>query len=113
MCPADGRVLHFGRVERGTGRVEQVKGVHYPLSSFLGPDSPAHHPTPAPTAQHTDLFHIVVYLAPGDYHHFHSPAEWTAQVRRHFHGEAVSESRACGSQASIVDTGCPSPQASC
>ncbi|CAM9258710.1 unnamed protein product, partial [Lampetra fluviatilis] len=35
------------------------------------------------------LFHVVVYLAPGDYHRFHSPARWTLQHRRHFPGRLV------------------------
>ncbi|OMJ16363.1 Phosphatidylserine decarboxylase proenzyme 1, mitochondrial [Smittium culicis] len=39
-----------------------------------------------------DLFYAVVYLAPGDYHRFHSPANFTATIRRHFHGELYSVS---------------------
>ncbi|TKS84861.1 Phosphatidylserine decarboxylase proenzyme, mitochondrial [Collichthys lucidus] len=33
-----------------------------------------------------DLFHVVVYLAPGDYHCFHSPTDWRVELRRHFPG---------------------------
>ena len=33
------------------------------------------------------LHHLVVYLAPGDYHRFHSPADWTVTFRRHFPGK--------------------------
>ena len=32
------------------------------------------------------LFYCVIYLAPGDYHRFHSPANWSVQYRRHFPG---------------------------
>lgn len=39
--------------------------------------------TPAETA----LYHISIYLAPGDYHHFHSPTEWSIFMRRHFPGK--------------------------
>ncbi|KAF9942057.1 phosphatidylserine decarboxylase 1 [Modicella reniformis] len=38
------------------------------------------------------LFFCVVYLAPGDYHRFHSPANWVAETRRHFSGELYSVS---------------------
>jgi phosphatidylserine decarboxylase len=38
------------------------------------------------------LFFAVIYLAPGDYHRFHSPAAWVVQKRRHFSGELFSVS---------------------
>lgn len=40
----------------------------------------------------TALYYIVVYLAPGDYHRFHSPCSWVAEKRRHFAGELYSVS---------------------
>ncbi|KAI9809792.1 MAG: hypothetical protein M1825_000225 [Sarcosagium campestre] len=40
----------------------------------------------------TALYYVVVYLAPGDYHRFHSPASWVAEKRRHFAGELYSVS---------------------
>lgn len=33
------------------------------------------------------LYHCVVYLAPGDYHRFHSATKWTINYRRHFPGK--------------------------
>lgn len=36
-----------------------------------------------------DLFHVVIYLAPGDYHCFHSPTDWRVELRRHFPGESL------------------------
>jgi len=38
----------------------------------------------------TKLFHCIIYLAPGDYHKFHSPADWTLTFRRHFPGKLFS-----------------------
>ncbi|KAI9814247.1 MAG: phosphatidylserine decarboxylase 1 [Pycnora praestabilis] len=40
----------------------------------------------------TALYYVVVYLAPGDYHRFHSPTAWVAEKRRHFAGELFSVS---------------------
>ncbi|KAJ4477328.1 phosphatidylserine decarboxylase 1 [Lentinula aciculospora] len=36
------------------------------------------------------LFFTVIYLAPGDYHRFHSPTAWVVEKRRHFVGELFS-----------------------
>jgi len=38
------------------------------------------------------LFFCVIYLAPGDYHRFHSPVSWVIERRRHFAGELYSVS---------------------
>lgn len=38
------------------------------------------------------LFFCVIYLAPGDYHRFHSPTAWVVERRRHFVGELFSVS---------------------
>lgn len=40
----------------------------------------------------TSLYYAVVYLAPGDYHRFHSPTNWVVERRRHFAGELFSVS---------------------
>ncbi|KAK5100385.1 phosphatidylserine decarboxylase 1 [Lithohypha guttulata] len=40
----------------------------------------------------TKLYYLVVYLAPGDYHRFHSPVSWVCTSRRHFAGELYSVS---------------------
>lgn len=94
--PADGTILHYGRVKEGI--VEQVKGVNYSIQGFLGPSGEKEskplldddfqkqlHSRP----DH-ELFHCIIYLAPGDYHRFHSPSTWTVKHRRHFPGELLS-----------------------
>jgi phosphatidylserine decarboxylase len=47
-------------------------------------------PTSAKTP--TGLYYCVIYLAPGDYHRFHSPVSWVVESRRHFAGELYSVS---------------------
>jgi phosphatidylserine decarboxylase len=167
VSPADGKVLHFGKIEGR--RVEQVKGLSYSLDALLGGDTAsdaqsiefdetsdsqikdqeefadingityslddllagkkedsAHRDKERSgkdasiehdsNAQHdkdiamvasevamarangkqlasgNSLFFAVVYLAPGDYHRFHSPTNWVVEKRRHFAGELFSVS---------------------
>ena len=76
-----------------TGRVEQVKGVSYQLDHFLGknnltPDQTSY----TPHNSNNRLYQCVLYLAPGDYHCFHSPVDWTVETRKHFPGELLSVS---------------------
>ncbi|KAM9304753.1 phosphatidylserine decarboxylase proenzyme, mitochondrial-like [Gastrophryne carolinensis] len=97
VSPCDGHVLHCGRT-RGA-QIEQVKGLTYSLESFLGPQdwreqANAGLPFLQQLGVHpaNRLFHHVIYLAPGDYHRFHSPADWIIQHRRHFPGTLLSVS---------------------
>ncbi|KAK8189851.1 phosphatidylserine decarboxylase-domain-containing protein [Phyllosticta capitalensis] len=48
--------------------------------------------SPMTTQKATALYYCVIYLAPGDYHRFHSPASWVVESRRHFAGELYSVS---------------------
>ena len=48
--------------------------------------------SPASTKAPTALYYVVLYLAPGDYHRFHSPTSWVVEKRRHFAGELYSVS---------------------
>ncbi|KAL6707463.1 phosphatidylserine decarboxylase 1 [Coniothyrium glycines] len=47
---------------------------------------------PASSKTPTALYYCVIYLAPGDYHRFHSPVSWVVESRRHFAGELYSVS---------------------
>lgn len=61
-------------------------------SGALPPILQRHSPGREGVAEENDLFFCVVYLAPGDYHRFHSPTSWVAERRRHFRGELYSVS---------------------
>ncbi|XP_049721309.1 phosphatidylserine decarboxylase proenzyme, mitochondrial isoform X3 [Elephas maximus indicus] len=100
ISPSDGKILTFGQVKNC--EVEQVKGVTYSLESFLGPRTSMEDlPSPPVTScrsfksqlvtrEGNELYHCVIYLAPGDYHCFHSPTDWTISHRRHFPGSLMS-----------------------
>ncbi|XP_054468705.1 phosphatidylserine decarboxylase proenzyme, mitochondrial isoform X2 [Anoplopoma fimbria] len=94
ISPADGKILHFGQVKNS--EVEQVKGVTYSLENFLGPQKRRGNESSSSfrdlllSSPDNDLFHVVVYLAPGDYHCFHSPTDWKVELRRHFPGSLLS-----------------------
>eukprot|EP01062_Namystynia_karyoxenos_P074330 TRINITY_DN7121_c0_g1_i1.p1 TRINITY_DN7121_c0_g1~~TRINITY_DN7121_c0_g1_i1.p1 ORF type:complete len:498 (+),score=123.58 TRINITY_DN7121_c0_g1_i1:91-1494(+) len=97
--PVDGRVVICGVVSGD--RVEQVKGVTYSMAQFLG----EHHAEMLNASSHVrrqweiseeavaqrsggrnKLFHLVIYLDPGDYHRMHAPCDFTIQRLRHFPG---------------------------
>uniref|UniRef100_H2YIT1 phosphatidylserine decarboxylase n=1 Tax=Ciona savignyi TaxID=51511 RepID=H2YIT1_CIOSA len=96
VSPVDGRVLYSGLL--CDGRVEQLKGMSYSVQQLMGPLRDTNAP-PSSSTEYVDrvlmskrnkLFTCTIYLAPGDYHRFHSPVSWTVLHRRHFAGELLS-----------------------
>ena len=53
-------------------------------------DDDCFHRTCLSDGENNTLYQCVVYLAPGDYHRFHSCADWKVAFRRHFPGELLS-----------------------
>lgn len=118
VSPVDGTIMCMSVVD--SGRLEQVKGVSYSLSQFMGSTSSQSDsvstdssgsvpwPTKCESANaesdrqfqqqllsgggdgDSRLYQCVIYLAPGDYHRFHAPADWYVQRRRHFVGQLLS-----------------------
>lgn len=80
VCPSDGKILAMGsinppftRSSSGETMVfpEQIKGVSYALKDLVTPEifeKFVHRKDP--------IYYCTIYLAPGDYHRFHSPTEW-------------------------------------
>lgn len=74
----------------------QVKGVTYSLEQFLCgreersvPAGDEYRRALLKNPKNT-LFQCILYLAPGDYHRFHSPTEWQPNRRLHVAGELLS-----------------------
>ncbi|KAJ8326825.1 phosphatidylserine decarboxylase 1 [Batrachochytrium dendrobatidis] len=91
VSPADGRILHFGPVD-SNGCIEQVKGISYPVKALLGPSALFADSQSISPSKGNSFFQIVIYLAPGDYHRFHSPVDWTVSNVRHFAADLFSVS---------------------
>eukprot|EP00512_Aurantiochytrium_limacinum_P000658 CAMPEP_0171494706 /NCGR_PEP_ID=MMETSP0958-20121227/5707_1 /TAXON_ID=87120 /ORGANISM="Aurantiochytrium limacinum, Strain ATCCMYA-1381" /LENGTH=463 /DNA_ID=CAMNT_0012028551 /DNA_START=76 /DNA_END=1467 /DNA_ORIENTATION=+ len=93
ICPVDAKVLHVATtemksaLENGGPELEQIKGVSYKMEEFVG-KFPAGL-TEEAIASDRKLQTVVLYLAPGDYHHFHSPVDWEIDQRRHFPGRLL------------------------
>ena len=85
VSPVDGTVMYVGTVRNN--QVEQVKGVQYSLQTFLGRGVL---PKYGRSNDNTVLHTAVLYLSPGDYHHFHSPTDWSVHMYRYFPGESLS-----------------------
>ena len=56
-----------------------MKDFRYSLREFIGSDW-------APVASDAQLYQIILYLAPGDYHGYHAPDSMVLKERRHFAG---------------------------
>ncbi|XP_019850075.1 PREDICTED: phosphatidylserine decarboxylase proenzyme, mitochondrial-like isoform X2 [Amphimedon queenslandica] len=88
VSPVDGKVMYVGTLTDDYNTIEQVKGVQYSLKAFLGRGVLPRYGRSNGMVLHT----AVLYLSPGDYHHFHSPADWRLHLYRHFPGELVTVS---------------------
>lgn len=85
VSACDGQLIHCGQIE-ADGRLDAIKGVRYSLKDFLG-FSPE-------VREGQRLYQFTIYLAPGDYHGFHAPADWYIRHRSHYDGLLLSVSPA-------------------
>lgn len=107
LCsPCDGTVLTTGKINSIDSTIDCVKGRSYRLDEFMlgviGDDGAQDNASRVKkmAMNHSevegllkdveqrgnDLHYMVIYLSPGDYHRFHSPAIHTAAYRRHIVG---------------------------
>lgn len=75
-----------------TPKSSSERAVYDDLAASTQEASPWWSPFATTPKAPTTLYYIVVYLAPGDYHRFHSPVSWVVTARRHFAGELYSVS---------------------
>lgn len=77
VSPADGKILAYGKLDfadRSEDDMfpEQIKGVRYPLRTFLGS---AHKDIDMRPGKGSSWYYCTIYLAPGSYHRFHCPVD--------------------------------------
>ncbi|KRY41209.1 Succinate dehydrogenase [ubiquinone] flavoprotein subunit, mitochondrial [Trichinella spiralis] len=85
VSPADGVVQWCGKISDGV--LSQIKGITYHINDFFGQ---VEIPGIDFEEKMTSLYSCVIYLAPGDYHGFHSPVDWNVTFRRHIAGNLLS-----------------------
>jgi len=94
LCsPCDGRVLTCGEVSSADFTIDCVKGRSYRLDEFIfgaqeNPKETQAVPSLFKRIQEkgNKLFYMVIYLAPSDYHRFHTPGIFHCDFRRHIIG---------------------------
>lgn len=86
VSPCDAKVATIGVVGK---TLDSIKGSDYDFTLFLtGANDFTYETYRKSLKQNTEneLYYITLYLAPGDYHRFHSPADWEIAYRRHLFG---------------------------
>lgn len=76
ISPVDGRIVAFGRLDRG--RILQAKGLDYSLEELIY--------APPLAASYVGGSFITIYLAPGDYHRMHAPVDGSVIYSIHVPG---------------------------
>lgn len=90
--PQDGHVIKF----KDEGDTAVVKGndisatKKVKLLNELALNIPRYRLFKTDPSQNIQLYFAVIYLSPGEYHHYHSPVDWVCKQRRHFPGDLYS-----------------------
>jgi len=84
ISPCDGKVMSFGEIGIN-GELNQIKGVIFTLSQFVGDDVSKLFTSSAENDK-SKYYFCIIYLAPGDYHRFHAPTDFKIDFRRHIPG---------------------------
>lgn len=83
ISPVDAQLLTCGQLTEAGARIDQVKGATYSVPAFLGLEPVD---SLADASSHA-VHYAVLYLAAGNYHRIHCPAEVDFKSGRHFCGE--------------------------
>eukprot|EP00730_Choanoeca_flexa_P000274 TRINITY_DN10125_c0_g1_i4.p1 TRINITY_DN10125_c0_g1~~TRINITY_DN10125_c0_g1_i4.p1 ORF type:complete len:327 (+),score=22.00 TRINITY_DN10125_c0_g1_i4:261-1241(+) len=76
VSPVDGVIQAIGALHDGCLRIKHHRYYPHELLGASLPDIPGHH----------QWYYAILYLRPGGYHHFHSPANWYISRQLHITG---------------------------
>jgi phosphatidylserine decarboxylase len=82
VSPCDGEILASGLVTSVENLNMNIKGIPYTIKDLFQFDQ---YEIARLQEKHSgsSLFYACIYLNPGNYHRFHSPAQWKIKERRH------------------------------
>lgn len=99
VCPCDGTILETGKFEsfddKASQIISKVKGFQFSVDQLLygietEDSGNSRRSILKPSSSENSLYYCVMYLAPGDYHRFHSPIpSWKVHTVNHIHGELL------------------------
>ncbi|CAF2079426.1 unnamed protein product [Rotaria magnacalcarata] len=89
VSPCDGEILDNGLVTSVELLNIVIKGVSYTIKDLFQLNRNESERLQTKQCK-SSLFYACIYLNPGNYHHFHSPAKWKINERRHITGELMS-----------------------
>jgi hypothetical protein len=85
VSPCDGEILANGLVTSVENLNIIIKGIPYTIKDLFQFDQYEIERLQKKQSK-SSLFYACIYLNPGNYHHFHSPAKWKISERRHITG---------------------------
>jgi phosphatidylserine decarboxylase len=89
VSPCDGEILANGLVASVENLNINIKGTPYTIKDLFQFDQYEIEKLQVKQSE-SSLFYACIYLNPGNYHRFHSPAKWKIKERRHITGELMS-----------------------
>ena len=81
VSPCDGKVIRIAEVDLDNYTIDPVKGIAYGLDEFLlgeKDDSKLKSMLQLAKERGNKVMFMIIYLCPGDYHRYHSPATFNA-----------------------------------
>ena len=93
ICPADSKVLKIAEITQDQCSI--IKGASYSLGELIEGKKISYTKEQVQKLKkncQNKLYQVIFYLAPGDYHRFHTPTEFSVEQTRAIEGALYSVS---------------------